>query len=183
MKDISLNVLDIVQNSITAKADLIQISIDIDDVKDMLTVTIEDNGIGMDEGMVEAVKSPFTTTRTTRKVGLGIPMFMERAESSGGSFEIESVLGAGTKLKAVYGLSHIDRPPLGEIGETVYTLIICNPDIDFNFTYSIGGKVFSLDTKEVRAVLGDIPLNSLDVSEWIRATVNEGIAEINTVPV
>ena len=114
MPEIALNVLDIAQNSVRAEASLIQISVDVDEAADTLTITIEDNGCGMTTEQTARVTDPFFTTRTTRKIGLGVPFFKMAAESTGGSFSIQSEPGVGTKVTAVFGLSHIDRMPLGE---------------------------------------------------------------------
>ena len=123
MPEIALNVLDIAQNSVRAEASLIQISVDVDEAADTLTITIEDNGCGMTKEQVSHVTDPFFTTRTTRKIGLGVPFFKMAAESTGGSFAIQSEPGTGTKVTAVFGLSHIDRMPLGDMNGTIYTLI------------------------------------------------------------
>ena len=118
MPEIALNVLDIAQNSVRAEASLIQISVDVDEAADTLTITIEDNGCGMTTEQTARVTDPFFTTRTTRKIGLGVPFFKMAAESTGGSFSIQSEPGVGTKVTAVFGLSHIDRMPLGDIQHT-----------------------------------------------------------------
>ena len=131
MKEISLHIMDIVQNSITANAALIELFLNIQRCKNRLSIIIKDNGKGMSKEMVASVTSPFVTTRTTRKVGLGIPLFKAGAENAGGMFEISSELGKGTEVKAVYVLDHIDRPPIGDFAGTVHSIIVCNPGIDF----------------------------------------------------
>ncbi len=177
MRDISLHLLDIIQNSISANATAIEISMVIDSEKDTLCVTIADNGKGMSEELLKRVESPFTTTRTTRKVGLGIPLFKEGALSSGGTFRIESTLGIGTTVQAVYGFSHIDRPPLGDVAGTLQVIIIGNPDIDFIFRAEYGGAIYQMDTKEVKETLEDVPITDLDVQQWLQNDLIEGIQD------
>ena len=168
MTEISLNVLDIANNSIRAEASLIEIIIQVQRDLDILTITIADNGCGMTQEQIMKVEDPFFTTRTTRKVGLGVPFFKMAAESTGGSFRIESTPGVGTKVTAVFGLSHIDRMPLGDMNSTVHTLITLNAQIDFLYRYIFDDKDFTLDTREFREVLADVPLNSPEVSAYIK---------------
>ena len=136
MTEISLNILDVAQNSVRADATLIAIRVEVDTVKDLLTVVIKDDGCGMTKEQIKKVEDPFFTTRTTRKVGLGVPFFKMAALSAGGSFEILSTPGEGTTVEAVFGLSHIDRMPLGDINSTIHTLITMNTHIDFVYTYA-----------------------------------------------
>ena len=133
MRELSLNVMDIVQNSIRAGASLTTIRIDESVPGDTLAITVTDNGCGMSEEQVKSVVDPFFTTRTTRKVGLGVPLFKMEAEMTGGSFTIDSKLGAGTTLTAVFRPSHVDMIPLGDIGSVIHLLITCNPEIDFEY--------------------------------------------------
>lgn len=177
MRDISLHILDIVENSITAGASLISVSINTDCKRDMLTVCIEDNGCGMSEEMLVRVKSPFTTSRTTRSVGLGIPLFTASCEHTGGSLEITSSPGKGTKLTAIYKYSHIDRPPLGDIAETIYTLLLTNPQLDFLLSAQ-KHKTFLFDTREIRKTLDGLPVTDPRVLEFVRDYLQEGIAEV-----
>lgn len=179
MPEISLNILDVAQNSISAKASLIEISVIALKNADTLTVVIEDNGCGMNEEQVKRVTDPFYTTRKTRKVGLGIPFFKLAAESTGGSFAIESTLGKGTRVEAVFGLSHIDRMPLGDINSTIHTLIHYNTDIDFLYKYQVDDRGFELDTREFKKILGDVELDSYEVSEYIKEFLNENRTEVD----
>lgn len=167
MTEISLNVLDVAENSTRAHASLISIGIMVNTSLDKLTITLEDNGCGMTEEQVKSVTDPFFTTRTTRKVGLGIPFFKYAAESTGGSFSIESHPGTGTAVTAVFGLSHIDRMPLGDINSTIHTLIVYHPDIDFIYTYQYNDATFTLDTRQFRQVLDQVPFNTPEVSDYI----------------
>lgn len=180
MKDLSLHVMDIAQNSIVAGASLIQIGVKVEHEKDRMAISVEDNGCGMEEEMVEVVVSPFTTSRTTRKVGLGIPMFKAGAESCDGTFELRSKPGEGTYISASYRISHLDRSPLGDMAETMLALVVCNPDLDFVYDYVVDGEEYLFDTRMIRDTLGhDIPLNLLEVAAWIRDYLKEGINELN----
>ena len=154
MPEISLNILDVAENSVRAEASLIEITVSVQPEEDTLTVIIKDDGCGMTPEQAASVQDPFFTTRTTRKVGLGVPFFKQAAESTGGSFRIDSEKGKGTTVKAVFGLSHIDRMPLGDISSTVQTLIVFNEHIDFRYTYEYGGKDFIIDNTEMREVRG-----------------------------
>lgn len=173
MRELSLNVLDIVQNSITAKATLIKIELIEDINNDILKINIFDNGKGMTDEQIKSVTDPFYTTRTTRKIGLGIPLFKMAAEMSGGSFKIESIVGVGTKIFTSYIHSSIDRMPVGNINKTVSMLIQMNPDIDFVYTHTFNEKSYSLDTRELREQLEDVPLDTPDVIEWINDYLKE----------
>ena len=180
MKDLSLHVMDIAQNSIVAGASLIQIGVKVEHQKDHMSISIEDNGCGMDAEMVEAVVSPFTTSRTTRKVGLGIPMFKAGAESCDGDFELRSTPGVGTYIAASYRISHLDRPPLGDMAETMLALVVCNPELDFVYDYTVDGEEYLFDTRMIRETLGNVvPLNLPEVAAWIRDYLKEGINELN----
>ncbi len=150
MEDLSLHILDIVENSITACAKKIEIKIIEEKKKDLLTIEIIDDGKGMDEGALKNVLDPFFTTRNTRKVGLGLPLLAQSAEESGGSIKIESKPGQGTKVKATFGYSHIDRKPLGDIYESLKVLIVANPDINFIYEYQKNDVNYHLDTKGIK---------------------------------
>ncbi len=178
MRELSLNVLDIVQNSIKANATVIEIELFEDTEKDVLKINITDNGNGMNEEQLKSVTDPFYTTRTTRKVGLGIPLFKMAAEMSGGTFEIDSTVGVGTKINTSYKHSSIDRMPVGDINGTVIILIQMNPDIDFVFTHTYNRKGFTLDTRELREQLDDVPLDTPDVIEWIKEFLEENSAAL-----
>lgn len=176
MKELSLHVLDIIQNSIVAGATLVVIEVEVQHDRDWMRIAIQDNGRGMDEALLERVVSPFTTSRTTRKVGLGIPMFKAGAEAAGGAFEIRSKVGEGTFIQAEYAISNIDRPPLGDIAETIYATVICNPTLDFVFQYRVNQEEYLFDTREIKKVLGgEVPLNLPQVAAWIKEDLVEGI--------
>ena len=178
MRELSLNVMDVAQNSVRAEASLVRITVEESDKDDRLTIVIADDGCGMTEDQVRQVIDPFFTTRTTRKVGLGVPLFKLSAEQTGGSFDIQSKSGEGTVTTASYVKSHVDMTPLGDINSTVKILIQCNPQIDFVFTHSTDEGSFTLDTRELREVLGDVSLDTPDVLEWIGQYLEENTQNI-----
>lgn len=177
MTELSLNVLDVAENSTKAGATLVTIIVDADLSLDRLTITIEDNGCGMDEEQVSRVTDPFYTSRTTRKVGLGVPFFKYAAECTGGTFSIRSEKGQGTLVTAVFVLSHIDRMPLGDISATIFTLITCHPETHFVYIYRYNGHEFTLDTRELREILGDVSFQEPEVSAFIRDYLTENKLE------
>lgn len=177
MTELSLNILDVAENSTRAGAKLVRIAVEADFPSDLLTISICDDGCGMNEEQVKQVTDPFFTSRTTRKVGLGVPFFKYAAESTGGSFTISSVPGRGTDVTATFVLSHIDRMPLGDITATIHTLIICHPDTDFIYTYRYNEKSFTLDTRQFREILGDLPFDSPEISSYIMEYLTENKLE------
>ncbi len=177
MPELSLNVLDVAQNSVRAEASLIEISVLADTLEDKLTIQIQDNGCGMTAEQAAHVEDPFFTTRTTRKVGLGVPFFKLAAESTGGSFSIDTAPGAGTTVTAVFKLSHIDRMPLGDMTSTIYTLITMNEQIDFLYLYQVDDRSFTLDTREFRQVLGDVSFQEPEISAYIKEYLAENEQE------
>ncbi len=179
MTELSLNVLDVVNNSVRADASLIVIKITIDTKKDIMTILIEDNGKGMTPEQLQQVEDPFFTTRTTRKVGLGVPFFKLVAEASGGSFSITSTPGKGTSVLATFGYSSIDRMPLGDITSTIHTLITLNLNIDFVYSYRVDESEFILDTREFREIIGDIPFNAKEISSYIKEYLEENKKEVD----
>ena len=178
MQEISLNILDVAQNSVSAGAGLIEIGVEEDHSADRLTVVIRDNGCGMTPEQVKKVTDPFYTTRTTRKVGLGVPLFKMAAEMTGGSFSIASQPGVGTTVTAVFVPSHVDCMPMGDITSTVCSLIQCNPDRDFCYTYSCDGRGFAGDTRQFRQVLEGVPLNAPEVITFISEFITENTSEV-----
>jgi len=180
MTEISLNILDVAENSTRAGAKLITILVDINRTEDRLTVRISDDGCGMTAEQIEHVTDPFFTTRTTRKVGLGVPFFKYAAEITGGSFEIKSEVGKGTTVTAVFVPSSIDCMPLGDISSTIPTLVVCHPDTDFCYIYRFGEKSFTMDTREFREVLGGVPLDTPEVSGYIMDFLKENKEETDS---
>ena len=178
MREISLHILDIAQNSITANATLVEITVDENDKADTLSVIIADNGKGMSEEMVKNVVDPFTTGRTTRKVGLGIPLIKMAAENTGGSFKLESKLGVGTTLTAVFVLSSIDRQPLGDMAETMLGMVTSYENVDFLYVHKVNENEFILDTREIKKILGGVSLSEPDVYMWLSEYLKEGEYEL-----
>lgn len=179
MKELSLHLLDIVQNSISAGASRIEIGITDSRQRDLVEISVKDNGCGMSEEFVQRVTDPFTTTRTTRKVGLGIPLFKLAAETAGGEFKITSEVGKGTLVYASFQHSNIDRPPLGDLRGTLITLIQGSPDINIIYTYTTDRGQFVLDTEEVREVMAGVPINEPEVLNWIGEFIQENEAELS----
>lgn len=180
LPEISLHILDVVQNSIDAHANLIEISIYTDFVNHTLSVTIKDNGCGMSSEQLEQVIDPFYTTRTTRNVGLGIPFFRFAALQTGGSFTISSTPNLETTVIAIFHQSNIDCIPLGDIISTILILITMNESIDFLYTYSNANKSFSLDTRELRLTLGNIPFSTPEIKDFIKCYLYEHQLEVDS---
>ncbi len=140
--------------------------------------SVKDDGCGMDKDMVERVMDPFVTTRTTRKVGMGISLLRSAAQAAGGDVELASEVGKGTFIKAVFSYGHIDRQPLGDMADTMTALITMNETIDFTYTHSFEAKSFELNTREVKAILGEAPLSDPIIAAWLREYIGEGISNI-----
>lgn len=168
MRELSLHLLDIVQNSIAALATEIEISISVDTSKDLLTVYINDNGKGMSKKELKIAANPFFTSRTTRKVGLGLPLFKMAAQLTGGDLIIDSKENSGTKVKATFVWSHIDCLPLGNLCETLITLLRCNPHLDFIYKEQLDNHTFILNTKDLKNILKEVSLDNIHVINWIK---------------
>ena len=179
MTELALNVLDVTENSVRADASLVHVSVAVDTTADRMVILIEDNGCGMTAEQVASVEDPFFTTRTTRKVGLGIPFYKYAALATGGDFSITSEVGVGTKVRAEFVLSHVDRMPLGDMCSTMHTLITFNTHIDFVYTYTVDDRSFTLDTREFKEILEGVPLNEPEVSSYIEAFLIENTEEVN----
>lgn len=177
LQDISLHVLDIAQNSIKAGADLILVNIDIQTDKKRMKLEITDNGCGMSSEQLAQAADPFYTSRTTRKVGLGVPFLKQSAECTGGTFSIASKEGQGTRVMAEYHLDHIDCLPLGDITSTFYSLVIMNADLNFIFHYGVDGCVFQFDTAQIRELLGNVSLANNEVAVFVKTYLKENIME------
>ena len=179
MRDLSLHLLDLAQNSITAGASLVSVRITLEE-NGWLEMVLKDDGRGMSPELLARVTSPFATTRTTRKVGLGIPMMMENAEKAGGTLRLESEVGKGTVMTVTMDPGNIDCLPLGDLEGTLLSLILTNPlHPDFLFEGRTPKGECSFDTREVRAALGgDIPLNEPEVAAWLRDAIHEEMSPI-----
>ena len=179
MRELADNILDIAQNSISAKASLVEIDITVDHSRDAVALRFADDGCGMSAEMAQAVCDPFTTTRKTRKVGLGLPLLKMTAQATGGDFAIESEIGRGTTVSVSFGLSHIDRPPMGDVPGSLFTLVLMNPGVDFLFVYDVDGKNFTFDTRVVRETVAPIPLDHPEISAWIKECLYQEITELH----
>ncbi|MCR5268792.1 MAG: ATP-binding protein [Lachnospiraceae bacterium] len=178
LPEISLNVLDIAQNSIKAGASLVEIRVHIMKNEHLMTLSIDDNGCGMDEEQLERVIDPFFTSRTTRKIGLGVPFLKQAAEASGGSFSISSEVNVGTNVSATFHTDNIDCMPLGDINSTIFSLVTTNEELDFVYTYRVDQKEFTLDTREIREILGDVSFQNGEVSSFLREYLSENQLEV-----
>ncbi len=181
MRELSLNVLDIAQNSVRAEASLITIELIESTKTSTLEISVSDNGKGMTPGQLESVRDPFFTTRTTRKVGMGIPLFRMAAEMTGGSFDIESTLGVGTKTTARFCTDHLDFTPVGDMCSTVIMLVTMNLHIDFVYIRQIDEKSFTLDTRQLKEILGDVPLNEPSITAWLKDYITENTKQLTEV--
>jgi len=181
MQDLSLHILDIAENSITAGSSRIKIKI-IEDLKaNLFMLEISDNGRGMDKEMFEHACDPFYTTRTTRKVGLGIPLLAQSAKDCNGDLHIHTEKGKGTTITATFQHDHIDRKPLGDIEKTMIVLIASNPDIDFVLEHSKNSELYVLDTSEIKKELGDVPINNMEVIKIIKDDISAWLNQVNNM--
>ncbi len=178
MREIALHILDIMQNSTAAQASMIRVSMAADPEADTLSVTIEDNGCGMDSELLATVTDPFSTTRETRKVGLGIPLLKASCERTSGRFGITSQKGTGTTVTAVYGASHIDRPVLGDLAGVITDMAASWPEADIQLRLQCREKQFGFSSAEAARMLGEVPLSEFSVVKWLKEYINEGINEI-----
>lgn len=179
MKDLSLHILDIVQNSITAGATDIRITIEEDTKVNTYLIRVEDDGCGMSEEMQEKVLDPYFTSRTTRKVGLGIPLFKQNAERTGGHLSLWSTPGKGTTIEAVFVHDNIDRPVLGDIAGVMGLLIGGNPEIRFRYAHHKDGKSYVADTREITEALDGMPVNDPEILRFIKEMIRENLAELH----
>lgn len=178
MEDFSLHILDVAENGIGAGANLITIIVREDVEADKLTIIVEDNGKGMEPEFLARVLDPFVTTRTTRKVGLGLSLFQQSAQEATGDLVVQSTPGVGTKVTAVMSHKHIDRKPMGNMVETMLTLIEGNPLCDFVYAHNKDGNEYVLDTRDLRAELEEIPINHPEVIGLLRRDLAAGLQEV-----
>ena len=178
MKDLALHILDILQNSVTAGATLVKLQIEEIPDKDQYLVRFIDNGKGMDAEMVQHVTDPFFTTRTTRKVGLGLPLLKQNAERTGGTMTIQSEPGKGTEVDVRFAYNHIDRLPTGDISGTMALTASSYPAIDFIYTHNTPEGTFIFDTLEIKETLGDLPINNPQVIAFMKDLISDNLKEI-----
>jgi anti-sigma regulatory factor (Ser/Thr protein kinase) len=179
MKELAEHILDIANNSFRAKASLIEISITEDIENDLYTLEIKDNGSGIPADMVEKVCDPFYTSRTTRKVGLGLPLLKMNTEQAEGHFSLSSEVGAGTSVKAVFKHKHVDRPAIGDIEGVLSMLAATDPKIDVVYIHTNQSNDYIFDTREIKKELEDIPLTNPEVMRFIKEMIRENLESIN----
>ena len=178
MREIALHLLDIVENSVAAGAKLVQITATEDLSSDRLTIVVQDDGKGMDEQLLARVTDPFVTSRTTRKVGLGIPLLKAAAEACNGQLQITSWPGQGTCLEVEFQRSHIDRMPLGDLAGTLLTVVVAFPNVRWLFTYRADGAEFAFDSQPIQQELGDVALTEPAVLAFVRELLHEGVQRV-----
>jgi hypothetical protein len=179
MKDLSMHIMDIAQNSISANADLIEVEITENAETDLYQIVISDNGKGMTAEYTARVTDPYVTSRKTRKVGLGLPLLKQNAERTGGSLIIKSTLNKGTIVTANFSLSNFDRPPLGDIAGTMVLLAAANLKTRFIYRHTTEKDTFTFDTKEVNEMLEGMPISEAGVIRFLKEMINENLQEIS----
>lgn len=178
MRELALHILDIAENSVTAKAQTVEVAVAEDVQADRVEIMISDDGRGMDSATVASVCDPFVTSRTTRRVGLGIPFLKEAAESCNGRFSIESQAGVGTRVRASFQRSHIDRMPMGDLAGTFLTLLISFPDVHWVFRYQNGAAEIEFDDEPVKAMLEGVSLTEPSILAFVRGWLEDGFGEV-----
>lgn len=178
MLELSLHIMDLVQNSLAAGATRVAIRVRESSAEDRLDMEIEDNGGGIPPEMLGRITDPFVTSRKTGQAGLGLPLLREAAERCGGGIEVHSTTGAGTKVCAWFRRDHVDRAPLGDMGETLGVLIAGNPGVGLLYEHRVDEKDYRLDSLEMKKVLGPVPLDDPAVRGFIRRDVKEGLKRI-----
>jgi hypothetical protein len=178
LRELALHIMDLIENGLNAGATLIELMVNEDRSANRLTITIRDNGHGITEKLVNEVMSPFFTTRTTRRVGLGLSLFREASRRCEGSFELKSEEGKGTEVSATFRRNHIDLAPLGDMGSTLSCLIMGNPGVDFLYLHRVDDRTFALDTRQVKVELEGVDINEPEVVQYIGALVNESLLEL-----
>jgi anti-sigma regulatory factor (Ser/Thr protein kinase) len=181
LRELALHLLDIAENSVSAKADTIRIRVEENHATDRLRMSVEDNGAGMSAEMIARVTDPFFTSRTTRKVGLGIPLLKAAAEGCAGGLTIQSQVGQGTCVSVEFQLSHIDRMPLGSLATTTLTLLVGSPEVHWILTYTVDERTFEFDDQPVKEVLEGIPLSDPEILKYLRSVLEDGIADLNGI--
>ncbi|OGP57964.1 MAG: histidine kinase [Deltaproteobacteria bacterium RBG_13_52_11b] len=178
MRELSLHILDLLENAVEAGASRIEITIEEDLKTDWMVIEITDNGRGMSQELIERVLDPFYTTRKTRHVGLGLPLFLEAARRCGGDLLIQSNLGKGTRVRATFRHSHIDRAPLGDITGALMAILLSEHPVDLDYCHNVGSGVFRFDSSEIRKELENVPLGHPKVRDWLFHVLHEGEANL-----
>lgn len=180
MRELSLHIMDIVENGIAAGASLIRLEVAEENRENILRITIRDNGRGIPRGLMNRVTDPFFTTRTTRRVGLGLSLFREASRRCKGEFRVKSEVGKGTEVYATFQLDHIDMAPLGDMSGTLTCLIMGNPDVDFIYVHRVDDRSFEIDTRRIRKELEDVPINSPEVIRFLADTIDQSLREVKS---
>jgi anti-sigma regulatory factor (Ser/Thr protein kinase) len=180
MLELAAHILDIAENSIRAGAKLVEININENKIKDLLSIEIKDDGSGMTKEEIKKVGDPFYTTKTVRRVGLGIPLLNDAAQRTGGNLKLKSAKGKGTNVKATFQLSHLDRQPMGNITTTLVALIAGNSSVDFLYKHRHNDRQFIFDTRQIRKEIDDLSINHPEILKYIRGVISEGLQEIST---
>jgi len=173
LRELSLHILDLAENSVRAGASLLEIDIKELIENNQLIIELKDNGKGMSKEFLNNVTNPFTTTRTTRKVGLGIPLMKMNCEKTDGYFNISSEENKGTKIECMLAYNHIDRAPMGNIIDTIMSLILYSEQMDFKYTHYINDNSFVFDTREIKQILDGVPLDAPEVFDWLKSYLIE----------
>ena len=178
MKELAYHILDIANNSVRGQAKEILVEVNEDVNKNTLSLIIDDDGTGIKDEILKTIKDPFTTSRTMRKVGLGIPFLNDTCVMCKGGLDIESELGVGTKVVATMEYNNIDRPPLGNMPSTMTTLMTSEEDINIKYRHVYNDKEFEVSTNELKAILGDVPLSQVEVVLWLKEYIDENVKEL-----
>lgn len=178
MRELSLHILDLLENAVEAGASRIELKIEEDLKTDWMVIEVADNGRGMSQEVMDRALDPFCTTRTTRHVGLGLPLFLEAARRCEGDLVIQSNPGRGTRVKATFRHSHIDRAPLGDVAGALMAILLSEHPVDLDFCHCIDSEVFRLDSSEIRKELGNVPLSHPKVRDWLFDVLREGETDL-----
>jgi hypothetical protein len=178
VRELSQHITDLIENSVRAEARRVQVTLEEDLAADLVTARVEDDGRGMSPEVVAAAMDPFYTTRSCRKVGLGLPLAQATAERCGGRLEIESALGRGTKVTMRLGRSHVDRPPLGNIRATVMAALVGHPEVEISYRHRVGDRSFELDSAAIKRELDGVPISHPLVLGWLERFLSQGLAEV-----
>lgn len=178
MRELSLHVLDIAENSVRAGATALDIGVDVDRGGDLLSISVSDNGSGISSEKLSRLTDPFMTSRTERKVGLGLPLLAAACERTGGRLEVDSGSGRGTRVRAIFGLSSIDRAPMGDLADSVAYLAASNAQIRLRLVVTDGDASFEFDSKAVQEQLDGVPISEPVVVQWMREHLTEGISQV-----
>lgn len=181
MKNLAYHILDIVHNALQAEADLVKVIVDEQDQEQIISISIEDNGKGMDREQMLRATDPYYTSRKTRHVGMGLPLLKQNAEQTGGNFHIDSKPGEGTRVHALFRKNHLDCPSKGDLVGIIHQLIIGNAASDFYISYTRNDQRFDLDTRELKEILEGVPLYQKEISSYIQELIRENLKEIKAM--